>query len=87
MTIKEQMITALLAKGQLALAEHLNLSTAEMSRKISGEHGFTIDQIASALEFVGASVVTRGDDKILVNRDELQALNLLAKRYLDRRCG
>jgi hypothetical protein len=87
MTIREQIIAALLTKGQLALAEHLNLSTAEMSRKIAGEHGFTIDQIAQALDFVGAAVVARGDDRILVSRDELQALNLLAKRYLDRRCN
>ena len=87
MNIKEQLIAALLTNGQQALAELLDISQAEMSRKISGEHGFTIDQFATALEFVGAAVVSRGDEKILIDREELKSLNLLAKRYLDRRCS
>jgi hypothetical protein len=87
MNVKEQLLSALLTKGQQALAEHLDISSAEMSRKIAGEHGFTMDQIANALEFVGASILERGDDRVLLDKEELKSLNLLAKRYLDRRCN
>lgn len=76
-------------KGQKTLAEALDLSIAEISRKLSDQpdHGWSLEQITKALAAVGLKVVSQDDQDshISIQRDELTALNLLASRYLNRR--
>lgn len=76
-------------KGQKVLSEALDLSIAEISRKLADQpdHGWTLEQMVKALDAVGLRVVSQEtqDGMISIPRDELIALNLLAKRYLDRR--
>ena len=54
---KSKLIALLLSKGQVKLAEALDISTSELSRKINNEKGFTIQQWARALDFIDVQIV------------------------------
>lgn len=69
--------------GQTRLAEALGLSTAEISRKLTDkpDHGWTLEQLAAALDFVGAEIALPDDSTVKIQRDELYSLHLVAARY------
>lgn len=77
------MTTALLKHGQVRLAEHLDISATELSKKINGENGWRLEQIAKALDFVGAQVVPGDEDIVIVKRGEWLALRTLARKSLE----
>lgn len=79
---KFRITTALLKRGQVQLAEHLDISASEVSRKINGDAGWTLDQLAKALDFVGAKVVPDGD-MVMLPKAEFDALRTLAKKSLE----
>ena len=79
---KFKLTTALLKHGQVKLAEHLGISSTELSKKINGENGWKLEQIAAALDFVDVHLITEGD-LVLVSKDELEALRTLARKSLE----
>lgn len=79
----QRLVTVLLRFGQAKLAEVWDISSAEVSRKINGESGIKLEQLASALEMVGARIVEH--DQVIVDADELEALRTLARKALERR--
>jgi len=78
------LVTALLRLGNRGLAELWNVTESEVSRRLSGERNIPLEDFIKALDEIGAQLVI-DDEMRVVHRDELQALNLLAGRYLDRR--
>ena len=78
------LVTALLRLGNKRLAELWNVTESEASRRLSGERNIPLEDFIKALDEIGAQLVI-DDEMRVVHRDELQALNLLAGRYLDRR--
>lgn len=79
---KFSITTALLRHGQVRLAECLDISASEVSRKINGEAGWSLDQLAKAFDFVGAKVLTDGD-AVVVSKAEWEALRTLARKSLE----
>ena len=69
---KSELISLLLRKGQVKLAEALDISAAELSRKVNGETGFTVEQWGKALDFIDVQIVP-GDSKVL-SREKYKAL-------------
>lgn len=80
---KFRLTTALLTHGQAKLADHLNVSATELSRKINGDNGWTLTQLAAALDFVGARVIPKDESLIVIPKDEFEALRTLAKKSLE----
>ena len=62
----------LLIKTQVELAQALKLSPAEVSRKINGETGFTVEQWGKVLDFISVKIVR--DDAIMLSREKYKAL-------------
>ena len=83
METKSHLIAALLRHGQVKLAEHLDISTPEVSRKINGDNGWTLEQLAKALDFVGAQVIPGDDSIVVMRKDEVIALRTLARISLE----
>lgn len=79
----QKLVAVLLRHGQVKLAETWDVSSAEVSRKINGESGVKLEQLAAALEMVGASIVEH--NQVVVDADELEALRTLARKSLERR--
>lgn len=71
----------LLRHGQGKLSEVWGIGTSEVSRKLNGETGIKLDQLADALEAIGADLVM-GDESIVIPREEYEALKTLAKKGL-----
>lgn len=82
MEMKFQLTTALLKHGQVRLAEHLGISSTELSKKINGENGWKTDQFAAALEFVGQQLFDP-ETETKISNEELAALRTLAKKSLE----
>lgn len=82
--LKQQLITALLKEGQAKLAQVWCCSPQEASRRINGDRGILIDDLAKAFEALDIKLVT-DDESLVIPRDEVKALNLFANRYLERR--
>jgi hypothetical protein len=80
---KFKITTALLKHGQVKLAEHLDISASEVSRKINGEAGWTLDQLAKALTYVGAQIVPDNEKVVMVPKAEWEAMRTLAKKSLE----
>lgn len=83
----QKLTTALLREGTKKLATLWGCSAAEASRRINDDRGIRLSEIAKIFDALGIQVVSPDEDVLLVPREEIQALNLLAKRYLDRRGG
>ena len=83
METKSHLIAALLRHGQTPLAEHLDISAPEVSRKINGDNGWTLEQFSKALDFVGAQVIPGDDSVVVMRKDEAIALRTLARIALE----
>ena len=83
----QRLITALLRHGSCQLAELWNCNQSEVSRRLNDQRGILISDLCAAMDKLGIGVVMPDEDLVLVPRDELESLNLLAKRYLERRGG
>ena len=81
--LKFQLTTVLLTHGQSDLASHLGISSTELSKKINGENGWKLEQIAAALEFVGAKIVPADHEIVVLPKDYFDALKTLAKKSLE----
>jgi len=80
----QTLISALIKYGNPKLADLWGVSEAEASRRLSGERNIPLKDFIDALDAIGARIVTDPDVRC-IHKDEIQALNLLAQRYLDRR--
>lgn len=80
---KFRMTTALLKHGQARLAEHLEISPTELSKKINGENGWKTEQIAKAFDFAGIQILPAEEELMVVKRDEWLALRTLARKSLE----
>lgn len=81
MSTERILSNALLKKGQTALAEIWDVSASETSRKLNGETGIKLSQLAAALDAVGAKIVFE-DEHIVVPREEYYAIHTLARKAL-----
>jgi hypothetical protein len=79
---KSHLIAVLLTHGQVKLAECVDVSASEISKKINGDNGWTLEQLAKAFDFVGAQVIPGDETIAVVKRDELIALRTLARKSL-----
>ena len=80
---KLRLATMLLKHGQPRICELLGLSPSEVSRKVNGEAGWTLEQLALVIDDVGAQVIPGDQDIVVVPRSELLALRTLAKKSLE----
>jgi len=80
----QELVSALIRFGNHRLADLWEVSEAEASRRLSGERNIPLKDFISALDAIKAYVVTDPDSRC-IHKDELHALNMLSKRYLDRR--
>ena len=76
----ELLLTTITERGQLALGELLDLSSSEISRKINGENGFNLRQLAQIFDFLGVRLARRSD--IVVDREEYESMVRLAHKAL-----
>ncbi len=74
---------ALLRQGQAKLAQIWGISSSEVSRKLKSETGIKLDQMADALDEVGARIVF-DDEYTVVPTDEYQAIEILARKALSK---
>ncbi len=79
---RSKLVATFLRHGQVKLAECLDLSEAEVSRKMN-DAGWKLEQIAKALDFVGARVISGTEDVVIIARDEYTALRTLARKSLE----
>lgn len=77
METRSRLVAALLRNGSVKLANELGLSEGEVSKKINGESGWKLDQLAQAFEFVGARVIPGTEDVVIVSTKEYDALRAL----------
>lgn len=82
METKFQLIAALLRKGAGPLAEHLEVSEGEISKKINGENGWKLEQLAKAFDFAGAHIVRGDEDVVCIPREEYNAYRVLLRKSL-----
>ena len=75
--------TALLRKGQAELAKVWKVGSSEVSRKLKSETGIKLDQMADALEAVGARIVF-DEEYAVVPMDEYLAIKTLARKELNK---
>lgn len=83
----QRLTTALLREGTGKLAQLWQCSVAEASRRINDDRGMRLSEIARTFDALGIQIVSPDEDVLLIPRDEIRALNLLAGRYLARRNG
>ncbi len=81
---QQELTTALLKHGQQELARIWKCDPSEAGRRLNGQRNISLEDFCLALDALGIRLVTDADMR-LIHRDEIQALNLLAARYLDRR--
>ena len=65
---------------QQKVAEILNVSQQEASKKINGENGIKLPQLAQLLDAAGVQLAT--NDDVVIPRDEYSALMTLSKKAL-----
>ncbi len=73
----------LLRQGQAKLAQVWGISSSEVSRKLKSETGIKLDQMADALDAVGARIVF-ADEHTIVPTDEYEAIETLARKALSK---
>jgi hypothetical protein len=83
---QQELTTALLCHGRAELARLWHCTEPEVSKRLNGERNISLENFCAALDALDVRLVT-DPDIVLVHRDEIQALNLLAQRYLERRNG
>lgn len=76
----QRITTALLRYGQHRLVDVLGVSKAEVSRKLATSNGWTIEQLAAAMDAAGIRVVV--GDQVAVDRETWDALRVLARHGL-----
>ena len=81
---KQELTTALLRMGTAELARIWNCDPTEAGRRLNGQRNIPLDDFCAALDALGVRLVTDPDMRV-IHKDEIQALNLLAGRYLERR--
>jgi hypothetical protein len=80
--IRQQLTAALLKNGQSKLGELWDCSAGEVSKRVDGQRNINIDDMAKALTSAGVQIITDPDMRV-VHKDEIQALSLFGKLYLD----
>jgi hypothetical protein len=78
----EKLLAAITADGHGVLADALGIGPQEVSKKIRGDNGFKLDQIAKIFTLMGIDIVTRADDVIVVPQKKYDALVALAYENL-----
>ena len=73
----------LLSRKQTELAEVLGLSSSELSRKINSEHGWKLNELEQALDWVGVTIASN-EHSVIIDKDEYEALQTFAKKWLNR---
>jgi len=81
---KQHLTTALLRLGNSKLGEVWDCSAQEVSRRLNGDRNISLDDFANALDFLGITLVDDAD-VVVIPKDGIRALNLLANRYLHSR--
>lgn len=81
---KQELTAALLQRGRADLARIWKCDDSEAGRRLAGQRNIPLDDFCAAIDALGIRLVT-DPEVVLIRRDEVQALNLLAQRYLDRR--
>ncbi len=71
-------------RTEKACAEDIGVGKSEISRKVKNESSFTLTQISELLAGMGAYIIYPDDSKIVVDQQELDALNTLAQIGLTR---
>lgn len=79
----QKLIATLTSKGQGFVSELLNLSSTEVSRKMLGESGFKVEQIAAIFDALDVQIVSPCENKVIVDRDHYKALTKLSSERLD----
>lgn len=79
---KAHLIAILLRHGQSKLGECLDVSASEISKKINGDNGWTLEQLAKAFDYVDAQIIPGDETVVVMKRDEVNALRTLAKKAL-----
>lgn len=80
--MERKLLVLLLSKGQGELERLWGKDASVVSRRINNESGMTLREIAVVLEALGAQVVT--GESVVVTKDYLDALEVLARRALDK---
>jgi len=81
-SIRAALQAVILRVPQSRICELLDLSPSEVSRKANGESGWTIDQLTAVFHNANVQIVT--DTDVVISREELDALQTLAKKYLEK---
>lgn len=68
---------------QETVANRANMKACTVSRILSGAQGVPLEKIGIFLSAVGLEVVANDGDEVMVPRDRLRALTLLAKSALE----
>lgn len=66
--------------GQQKIADLLGVTQQEASKKLNGENGFKLTQLAQVFDAGGIQLAGRGD--VVIPKDEYDALKVLAKKAL-----
>lgn len=74
------LLRILLAKGNAHIAELLGLADSEVSRKISGETGFKLTQLAALFDEFGVKLASKDD--VVISKSKYKSLVLLANEHL-----
>ncbi len=78
---KSKLIALLLSKGQVKLAEALDISASDRTLKVNNENRFTIQQWARALDFIDVQIVPA--DALVLTPEKYKALLTFAAAALD----
>lgn len=78
-----RLVTALLRCGEAELARIWGVDKSEVSRRINGQRGIKLPDLASALDVLGFQLVLPTDDVEVVDREMLVALKTLARKGLE----
>jgi hypothetical protein len=78
-----RLATILLRHGQSRICELLHLSPSEVSRKVNGDAGWTLEQLAAVIDDVGAQVIPGDEDVVVIPKTEWLALRTLSRKALE----
>ena len=76
----EKLMQVLLFKGNGFIAEICGIAESEASRKISGENGFKLKQLADLFDALGVQLA--GKEDLVITRKKYQSLVELSKEQL-----
>lgn len=74
----ERLLAALLANGQQFIAEICECGVTEAHRKVNGESGWKLNQLAKILDALGLQIA--GPENVVMTQEEYQALWVMAHK-------